>query len=191
LFNAAGRPKDNSLSGNRRALTNTECPADNNEAETGISPFYSLDFKPGAKDSQMFKDMDQKIFERLEKEDITFNNHQYCIFDKKFEEYDLNESFTVLSTSDDRDGNAYISALEHKEYPIFGVQFHPEASRSKDTGQNQELMKAFIEHARQNNNSFPSPGGAADYLISNFNLTKSKYSFENTDHCNIPSHCLL
>jgi len=38
----------------------------------------------------------------------------------------LNDFFKVTSYGDDLDGKRYINSVEAYDYPIFGVQFHPE-----------------------------------------------------------------
>jgi len=32
----------------------------------------------------------------------------------------------LIAYAYDLDGNKYVSSVEHKQYPIYGVQFHPE-----------------------------------------------------------------
>lgn len=38
----------------------------------------------------------------------------------------LMKNFNILSLNEDHEGNVFISSAEHKSYPIYGVQFHPE-----------------------------------------------------------------
>lgn len=38
----------------------------------------------------------------------------------------LTDEFHVLSLNRDKEGLEFISTLEHKRYPFYGVQFHPE-----------------------------------------------------------------
>ena len=51
----------------------------------------------------------------------------------------LHEDFIVTATSSD-DGE--IMAIQHKHYPVFGLQFHPESIGTKEGGQ---MVLAFIE----------------------------------------------
>lgn len=51
----------------------------------------------------------------------------------------LHEDFIVTATSSD-DGE--IMAIQHKHYPLFGLQFHPESIGTKEGGQ---MVLAFIE----------------------------------------------
>jgi gamma-glutamyl hydrolase len=38
----------------------------------------------------------------------------------------LDHDWRFMTTSEDSDGLEYISTLEHREYPLYGLQFHPE-----------------------------------------------------------------
>ncbi|MFJ7731563.1 anthranilate synthase component II [Lysinibacillus sp. NPDC097231] len=55
------------------------------------------------------------------------------------EQSTLHEDFNILATSDD-DGE--IMAIQHKEYPLFGLQFHPESIGTKEGN---VMMQAFLE----------------------------------------------
>jgi len=41
-------------------------------------------------------------------------------------ELNLNHDWRFMTTNEDSYGLEYISTLEHKEYPLYGLQFHPE-----------------------------------------------------------------
>jgi hypothetical protein len=38
----------------------------------------------------------------------------------------LDREWVVTSTNKDYEGLEFVSSFEHKQYPIYGVQFHPE-----------------------------------------------------------------
>ena len=38
----------------------------------------------------------------------------------------LKENFNILTTAKDRNGVEYVSSAEHKRYPFFATQWHPE-----------------------------------------------------------------
>ncbi|MEB2282890.1 aminodeoxychorismate/anthranilate synthase component II [Lysinibacillus xylanilyticus] len=52
----------------------------------------------------------------------------------------LHEDFNILARSSD---DSEIMAIQHKEYPLFGLQFHPESIGTKEGS---IMMRAFIEH---------------------------------------------
>ena len=61
---------------------------------------------------------------------ISFENHEFGLPPAHYlrgSPYpQLAENFDVLSTTVDRKGVEYVSTIEHKKYPFFGVQWHPE-----------------------------------------------------------------
>jgi gamma-glutamyl hydrolase len=46
----------------------------------------------------------------------------------------LRDPFRILATAVDRRGQEYIAAIEHKEQPFYGVQFHPELTPGPGPG---------------------------------------------------------
>lgn len=71
--------------------------------------------------------------------------------------------------------------MEHKKYPVYGVQFHPEKNAYEfkdDIGIShsssgiramQYFPNFFVDECRKNGNSFPSKQMELDTLIYNFN----------------------
>lgn len=100
---------------------------------------------------------------------------------KNFTNTDLPVQWRVLSTSISEQGIEFISAIEHREYPIFGVQFHPEKPMF-EWGELQNLphSKASIHANRYfydilvmlsklNDNKFQNEDVETDTLIYNYN----------------------
>jgi len=51
------------------------------------------------------------------------------VWDKKFyglENNKLREFFDILTINSDKSGKTFVSAIEAKDFPFYGVQFHPE-----------------------------------------------------------------
>jgi gamma-glutamyl hydrolase len=60
-------------------------------------------------------------------EPITENLHRSGVLPTSFAPSTrLGSFFSVLTTNNDRQGRTFVSTIEAKEFPIFGVQFHPE-----------------------------------------------------------------
>lgn len=58
---------------------------------------------------------------------ITMENHYFGLPPDHYAKWGvLGEAFTVVSTSRDRVGVEYISTAEHRRYPFYATQWHPE-----------------------------------------------------------------
>jgi GMP synthase-like glutamine amidotransferase len=81
-------------------------------------------------------------------------NHQYAITRSHFDSTpSLFSAFRILATTIDRQGQEYIAAVEGRELPFYGVQFHPENKPVWDAG----FFKAEME---KNRHVGPLPVGA-------------------------------
>ncbi|KAI5645421.1 peptidase c26 domain-containing protein [Phthorimaea operculella] len=141
---------------------------------------YWTSKKQNFQSSKMFKDVPQNILEVLANEEVTVNAHQFCIVDKNLDAYNLTEDWLVTSHSNDEHGVEFISSIEHKRYPFYGVQFHPEKSAfewklSKKYPSsrnaiisNRYFMDFFVNECRKNWHSFASASEENQYLIYNY-----------------------
>ena len=98
-----------------------------------LSPFEStnhsqnIKFLKASYMSRIYSRMPERTRSNLSHEKSMYFNHKYSIDYKKFMESDfLKEFFEVLSLSQDREGKEFVSSVEAKEYPFYGMQFHPE-----------------------------------------------------------------
>lgn len=83
-----------------------------------------------------------------------------------------------------------VSAIQHRKFPIVGVQFHPEKvlfehkskvniQLTKDSMRaSQELSRILFDNALENENSFKTQKALEKLLFKNFNTKKSKTVFE-------------
>jgi len=86
-----------------------------------------LDFTLAALSSRMFGTAPKSIFASLAVENISVNLHHDGVKPDVFAQNpNLVATYNILSTNVDRKGNPFISAMEGKTLPFYGVQFHPE-----------------------------------------------------------------
>lgn len=77
--------------------------------------------------SRLFGKARKSVVNALTTRPITVNYHHFCVTPENFTSFGLDQSYKLLSTSYDPEGNVtYVSAVEGIKYPFFAVQFHPE-----------------------------------------------------------------
>lgn len=137
-----------------------------------------LNFTNEANSSRMFKDFPDELMEALATEALTENSHKWSV---SVETYNTNEElkkfYKVLSTN--HDGRIeFISTMEAYDYPIYGVQWHPEKNAFEWTkpyyvhtpnGIKVTFYFAsfFVSEARKNFHSFESEAAARKLIIYN------------------------
>ncbi|CAG9770693.1 unnamed protein product [Ceutorhynchus assimilis] len=140
-----------------------------------------LDFVEDYKKSRMFRNAPQDIIDILKQQNTTYNLHRYCLTKSVLKENDLLDEWKILTTNKDINGFEFISAMEHKDFPFYGIQFHPEKNqfefkRNKGFPHTFNSIKVaqyfanfFVNECRKNGNSFSNEVVEADSLIYNFN----------------------
>lgn len=85
-----------------------------------------------------------------------------------------------MSVNNDWNGLEFISTIEHRRYPFYGVQFHPEKNlyewvRNKNISHTRHAVKAsqyfadfFASEARKNDNHFEDSKTEDHYVIYNY-----------------------
>ncbi|PSN45900.1 Gamma-glutamyl hydrolase, partial [Blattella germanica] len=149
----------------------------NCEAENVAMP---LQFKPDFGTSKMFGEAPDNIIQILETENVTANYHHFCITETNFTTAGLSRDWRVISVNKDVNDLEFISSFEHKQYPIYGVQFHPEKNTYewKVTNNNPHSANAilaeeffadfFVNEARKSSHHFPTQRDEEQALIYNF-----------------------
>ena len=81
-------------------------------------------------------------------EDITDNGNNPISVTRyhSFHVFDLNTTSLVPTTMSD-DMNSTVMSMRHKEYPHFGLQFHPESIGTNETGK--KLLRNFVRFCSQ------------------------------------------
>lgn len=139
-----------------------------------------LVFKSDFQTSRMFRKAPARIIRILETEAVTPNFHQYCVTEKNLTDFNLSHEWRVMSTNADWNGLEFISTIESRRFPFYGVQFHPEKTiyewvRNKNISHTQNAIAAaqyfaefFINEARKSNNHFESSKIEDQYVIYNY-----------------------
>ncbi|XP_078037873.1 gamma-glutamyl hydrolase-like isoform X2 [Augochlora pura] len=159
------------ISGHKQSIL-TDCSAENIK--------LPLTFTTDYKDGRMFKGAPNDLIDMLKHQDLTFNVHQKCVTTTELHNKRIRDQFRVLSTNRDQTGLRFISSFEMIDYPIYGLQFHPEKNlyewkkgRNIPHGKNatrvgQYFANFFVSEARKNDNSFEDDVEEADNLIYNY-----------------------
>jgi gamma-glutamyl hydrolase len=150
----------------------------NFKAENILSPIFLVDDE--IKSSKMFSIFSKSELINIQTESINNQNHKYGISLSQYDNRpELNQFYRITSTARDLDDKTYIATVEAREFPIYGVQFHPEKTPFDRNPQDvisqtveaieisQRFAQFFVSEARKNDNSI----NEADKL---------KYDFVNT-----------
>ena len=79
------------------------------------------------KQSKMFADFDDKLLEEMSKKEIAFHYHSFGVSVNDYLNlHSLLYFYKVISTDVTNDGKPFVTAIEAYDYPIFGLQYHPE-----------------------------------------------------------------
>ena len=96
--------------------------------------------------SKLLKDAPSHFLKKLLLKDCTLNNHMMGVSPSKFKRSKLlNSMYSIVSTNVDRRGKMFVSTIEGRLYPFFGVQWHPERSKEMDY-----FMSIFALEAQKN-----------------------------------------
>uniref|UniRef100_A0A5F8H609 folate gamma-glutamyl hydrolase n=1 Tax=Monodelphis domestica TaxID=13616 RepID=A0A5F8H609_MONDO len=139
-----------------------------------------LNFTKAINESRMFQNFPKDLLVALATEPITSNFHKWSLSLKTFmENKKLSEFYTVLSTNTYK-GIEFISTMEAKEYPIYGVQWHPEKNAFEwkklkglvhsPVGIRMSFYMAdfFVNEARKSHHRFASKEEEEKALIYNY-----------------------
>lgn len=125
---------------------------------------------------------------------------------ENFTLHGLDDDWRILATNEDKRGLEFISVFESKDYPFYGIQFHPEKNLFEFiTGKNiphslnsalisQYFANFFVEQTRKNEHSFHDWQSEQNALIYNYNASfiglqnssyEQIYAFKQTDYKNL------
>lgn len=143
-----------------------------------------LDFtleKEQLRKSKLFNSVSDEIFNVFSTQNVTFNYHKKCLTRETFNNTPLKDTFDVLSLNHDKNGLEFISTFEAKEYPMYGVQFHPEKNIYEFVNQkhnhatiphdfnavlaSQYFANFFVNECRKNNHTWDAEKDASSYPL--------------------------
>ncbi|KAK9803146.1 hypothetical protein WJX72_001749 [[Myrmecia] bisecta] len=147
-----------------------------------VSHASTLKFTGEGRKSRMFGTAEPSLLNKIEDANlnIIIENHEFGVPPKHFDDWPvLKEQYEIVSTAFDRNGTEYVSTIEHRRYPFFGTQWHPEKPpyefsdlaipHSHDAIRvGQHLANVFIELARQSPHTPESKEEELAMLIYNY-----------------------
>ena len=89
--------------------------------------------------SQLFSLFSKKELDKMQTTDCSLHNHTMGLTPDTFKKCEpLNSFYRILQTSFDRNNKEFVSTIEARNYPFYGVQWHPERQP-----QFKKMLKAF------------------------------------------------
>ncbi|KAG5305805.1 GGHB hydrolase, partial [Pseudoatta argentina] len=153
-----------------------------------------LEFTPGYRESKLFKNAPLNVLRVLSEQNVTANYHHLCVTKKALRHVNLIDEFHVLSLNHDENGLEFISILEHKQFPFYGLQFHPEKNLYEwvigkriphsinATIASQYFANFFVNEARKNFNEFRKQEEQQS-LIYNYPITYTALQNSSFQQC--------
>ncbi|RWS15768.1 AT-rich interactive domain-containing protein 2-like protein [Dinothrombium tinctorium] len=135
-------------------------------------------------ETRLFRYASPRLLNVLKTKNVTANYHHNCMTRANFTKFGLDNFYQILSLSKDRNGFEFISSIEAKSFPIYGVQFHPEknifeflihehleniphSAEAVEVGQ--YFANFFVNETRKNCHRFKNKLVETSSLIYNFN----------------------
>lgn len=86
----------------------------------------TIKFVSDPTESKLYRNAPRYLLTALERENITYNAHHDCLMPDIFFKIEALRDYKVVANCIDKSGVEYVSTIEHKKYPFFAVQSHPE-----------------------------------------------------------------
>jgi gamma-glutamyl hydrolase len=156
---------------------------------------YPLDFTDQSSKSSFVTSMPENIRSILADRqlNVTMNNHHWGVSPANFDKY-LGSQFNLISTNEDRLGQTFVSSMQHKLYPVLGVQWHPEKNNFEYAMSGDSFHEAiphtleavltsqftatfFVHQCRFNGNTFANWKELQAKLIYNYSSVRDGLSF--------------
>ncbi|CAD8105104.1 unnamed protein product [Paramecium primaurelia] len=129
--------------------------------ENGIS--HSLE--NGDRNFSLYKDFDDDTYQAMQTNQYLYYSHNWGVSPDLYKKYpSLDAFFRITGTNQDIKGQTFIASMQGKQYPVYGVQYHPEKNifEWKVSAPHSYLavkvsanhIDAFVNQARLNNHQF-------------------------------------
>lgn len=131
-----------------------------------------VNFNIRPSESKFYREFPEDIINLMQTSDLVFMSHHDGVGPETFDKHEeLRDAFIINATTVDRQGRQVVASIEHRNYPFFGIQFHPEKPTNifcpkvhvRHTLDSSRLAQAFsnyfVTHARRNTQHFPNGWG--------------------------------
>jgi len=149
---------------------------------------WSLDMNSKAKSSRFLGSLPPVAFLTLASKNVTYNWHHDGIEPRAYQQFPkLAEFYDVLSTNVDKKGKTFLSTIEAKKWPIYGIQWHAERVQFQFESHHlinhspesifvvQSVSNFFINEARKSSHVFASDDVLQKALIDNIVPVNQQY----------------
>lgn len=152
--------------------------------------YIKSELTENAHKSRLFSNFNTKELDMINNTNATFQLHIRGLLKETFESFEkVKEFFNVTSYGTDDDGNKFVNSYEGKNYPIYGVQYHPEViPYARKEGFNENTKNAlivsqlhavfFTSEAEQSKHKIKDEEKQTLNLLSTYE-TKDFYTFKN------------
>ncbi|XP_072377230.1 gamma-glutamyl hydrolase-like [Diabrotica undecimpunctata] len=86
----------------------------------------SLEYIEDYEKSKMYSRTPKQLIQILGAKNVTYNCHRYGLTEDVLRKHEILDDWNILTTNKDARHLRFISLMESKKYPIYGLQFHPE-----------------------------------------------------------------
>eukprot|EP00271_Cylindrocystis_brebissonii_P009213 TRINITY_DN238_c0_g2_i1.p1 TRINITY_DN238_c0_g2~~TRINITY_DN238_c0_g2_i1.p1 ORF type:complete len:403 (-),score=68.64 TRINITY_DN238_c0_g2_i1:52-1260(-) len=132
--------------------------------------------------SRLFGGMSYELFKEVASpySTLAFNNHGLGVHPEVLKASPAGKIFKILSVDEDRNDVLFVSTIEGKKYPFYGVQWHPEKAPWEWTIKynmshtqraiefSNYVARFFVEECKYNNNKFESATVEGHFLMHNW-----------------------
>lgn len=110
--------------------------------------YLPLKFTDIGRESKIFSLYTKKQIKDMEAKKCSLHNHMMGISPEKFKKHrQLNNFYDIVNISYDRNNKPFVSTIEGKKYPFYGVQWHPERKKNF-----YKLSVFFVNELKKNTN---------------------------------------